>query len=93
MEHVIPKHLSKEFSSLKTKELKLEFLNKYYNWLEDTNTLLFLSYLKDLLEEEIRLEEKENMFVSLFQSKYKHAHSKGRRSILRELIKLGSRNV
>ena len=93
MEHIIPKHLSKTFNTLKDKEEKLEVLNKYYKWLEDNNTVLLLSYLEQLLQEEIRSEEQENMFVSLFQSRYKAAHSKGRRSVLRELLKLRQGNV
>lgn len=93
MEHIIPKHLSKTFNNLKDKEEKLEVLNRYYSWLEDNNTVLLLSYLEQLLQEEIKSEEQENMFVSLFQSKYKTAHSKGRRSVLRELLKLRQGNV
>jgi hypothetical protein len=93
VEHNIPKHLSKSFNNLKDKETKLEFLQSYYRWLDDPFTVLLFSSLEHNLNEEIRTEESESRFVSLFESKYKSAHSKGRRSVLRELLKLRQSNV
>lgn len=83
----IPPFLSREFHSLKTKQERDQFLLSYNNWKKSEYTEEFLRYLEEKLLAKIREDEKEDSFVTLFQSKYKAAHNKGSRTTIREIIK------
>lgn len=83
----IPPFLSKEFHSLKTKDAREKYLQSYANWRNSEYTEELLRYLEEKLKSKIAEEEREDSFISLFQSKYKSAHNKGSRTTIRELIK------
>lgn len=87
-ERKIPKHLSTSFHELRSTSDRSKFLDEYDNWLDSQYSAELVRYLESLLEREIESEERNNLFVSLFQSRYHSAHSRGRRSALRELIKI-----
>lgn len=87
MKVMIPAFLNAKFSECKTKEEKDEFLKAYNNWKSLELTEEFVSYLEQSLSLSISEEDKENLFTTLFQSKYFRAGKKAERNLLRRLIK------
>jgi hypothetical protein len=84
----IPRASSERWSSLTTKEEKDKFVQQYKTWKNNPFTKEFISFLeKQMIEETIQQDKKEN-FLSLFSFRFSEAVSRGKRTVLRELIKI-----
>ena len=82
----VPPHLSKEFNALKTKEEKQEFIQSYKIWLEHPHTKSLIKDFNHRIDELIKQDEQSDP-LSWFQCKYQGAKNKGKRSLLRTIIK------
>lgn len=87
----IPNFLSKKSSSFNSgadgvKE-KQEFIHTYKNWLHHEMTKELAEWAEHQLNELVEKEESKSDFLTLFQSGYSDAHSKGQRVMLRKIIK------
>ena len=91
MQVKIPSFLSKRSASFArdpdSVQAKKEFIQKYKNWLNNEITKELVEWLDFQLQESVEKDEAKTDFMSLFQSKYSAAHSKGSRSTLRKIIK------
>jgi hypothetical protein len=83
----IPPASSSRFHSLPSKKAKDEFISSYREWRAHPFTKDLVSYLEDVLESEVLLEEKKTDFWSKFHFKFSEAVSKGKRYAYRKLIK------
>lgn len=83
----IPKASSERWSSLTSKEEKDKFVQQYKTWKNNPFTKEFIANLEKQLTEELVQQDKKDSFISLFSFRFSEAVSKGKRSILRELIK------
>lgn len=86
MQIKIPTFLSKLFNSSNTKEDKDNLVRKLVDYRNNNLTKELVAYLEQEIEKEI-LEIESFSFISLFQSKYKAAHSRGKREAYRKLLK------
>ena len=84
---VLPKASSKRFHSLKTKEEKDKFILEYKSWRNHPFTKDLMELLESELEHEIEKEDSKNSFMSKFEFGFSTAFSRGKRSLLRKLIK------
>lgn len=83
----IPKASLNRWSSLATKEDKDKFVQQYKTWKKNPFTIEYINYLEsELLNESVSQDRKEG-FLSLFQFRFSEAISRGKRILLRELIK------
>lgn len=83
----IPKASSERWSSLTSKEEKDKFVQQYKTWKNNPFTKELILNLEKQLTEELVQQDKKDSFISLFSFRFSEAVSKGKRSILRELIK------
>lgn len=86
-QHRIPPASYKRFQSLPSREAKDDFFRSYQEWLNHPFTKDFIFYMNEMLEREIIENESKTDFWSRFQYKYSEAFSKGKRTLLRKLIK------
>lgn len=84
----IPVYSSKRFNSLVNKNDKDEFVKSYKSWLNSSFTKELLEHLEKELQREIEASEKETNFLTRFNFRFTEAHSKGKRTVLRKLLKL-----
>lgn len=83
----IPRASVERWNALTTKEDKDKFVQQYRNWKNNPFTKELINYLDKLaVEESINQDKKEN-FLSLFVFRFSEAVSRGKRLVLRELIK------
>lgn len=83
----IPRASVERWNSLTTKEEKDKFVQQYRNWRNNPYTKELISHLERMaVEESINQDKKEN-FLSLFVFRFSEAVSRGKRLVLRELIK------
>lgn len=83
----IPRASSERWNSLATKEEKDKFVQQYKSWKQNPFTKELILHLEKLaVEESIQQDKKEN-FLSLFSFRFSEAVSRGKRLVLRELIK------
>lgn len=83
----IPRASVERWNSLTTKEEKDKFVQQYRNWKNNPYTKELISHLERMaVEESINQDKKEN-FLSLFVFRFSEAVSRGKRLVLRELIK------
>jgi hypothetical protein len=82
----IPRFLQERFSECKSKKEKDELSTKYKRFLNDPILEELVKYCSKELEREIK-EEESKSFVSAFLFKYSFAFSRGKRSLLRTLLK------
>lgn len=86
MKTIIPTFLSKLFNKSSTKEDKDKLIRKLRDYKSNVLTKELIQYLE--LEIERETKELDSFFpVSLFQSKYKSAHSRGKRQAYLNIIK------
>lgn len=83
----VPKASAERFNSLPTKEDKAKFISAYKSWKNNTFTKEFITLLELELEKEIEQEENKIDFLSRFQFGFSSAVAKGRRLILRKILK------
>lgn len=83
----IPKASSSRWSSLSTKEERDKFVQQYRTWKKNPFTEELIKYLEDELLNEAQAQDKKEGFLSLFQFRFSEAMSRGRRVLLRDLIK------
>lgn len=75
------------WSALNTKEEKDKFVQQYKTWKNNPFTKELIEYIDKLaVEESVQQDKKENFF-SLFAFRFSEAVSRGKRLVLRELIK------
>ena len=86
-EFLIPKASAKRFHSLKSKEEKDKFIAEYKSWRNHPFTKDLISQLEDELKHELEKEDNKTSFVSRFEFGFSSAVSRGKRSLLRKLIK------
>jgi hypothetical protein len=84
----IPRASQARWSSLQTKEEKDKYVQQYKAWKSNQFTKEFLEHMSQTLEAESVNQDKETGFLSLFQFRFSEAVARGRRSVLRELIKI-----
>lgn len=83
----IPRASVERWNSLTTKEEKDKFVQQYRNWRNNPYTKELITHLERMaVEESINQDKKEN-FLSLFVFRFSEAVSRGKRLVLRELIK------
>lgn len=87
MQVKIPNFLSKISSGIRDQEAKKALVLRYQNWLNNEMTKEFLEWVEFQLQDSIDKEESKDDFLTLFQSKYYGATQKGKRSVLRKIIK------
>lgn len=83
----IPKASLNRWSSLTTKEDKDKFVQQYRTWKKNPFTQEFIEHLESELLLETANQDKKEGFLSLFQFRFSEAISRGKRILLRELIK------
>lgn len=83
----IPIYSSKRFNSLPSKKDKDDFINNYKSWLNSSFTRELIEFLDKDLQREIEESEKDINFFTRFQYRFSEAYSKGKRSVLRKLLK------
>lgn len=83
----IPKASSERWTSLSTKEEKDKFVQQYKNWRNNPFTKELIQHLERLAVEESIQQDKKESFISLFSFRFSEAVSRGKRLVLRELIK------
>lgn len=86
-ERRIPKFLSKRIHSLGSTEEKRKALEQFEIWKSSDITKDYILFLESKIEHLLREDEDKTDWLSLFHMKYKKAHDKGQRSILRFLLK------
>lgn len=84
----IPRASQARWGSLQTKEEKDKYVQQYKAWKNNQFTKEFLEHMNQTLEFESVNQDKETGFLSLFQFRFSEAVARGRRSVLRELIKI-----
>lgn len=91
MQVKIPSFLSKKSAEFGRDpegiQAKKEFIQKYKNWTHHEMTKEFIEWIEYQLNDLVEKEESKSDFMTLFQSKYSAAHSKGKRSVFRTLLK------
>lgn len=83
----IPAFLSDQHHAAKSMEAKKELLERFDIWSCSDITKSYIVYLEkhlDLLQKE---DEEKTDWLSLFHFRYKQAHNKGQRTLLRKLLK------
>lgn len=83
----IPLASKDRWSSLSTKEEKDKFVQQYNSWKKNPFTQELIKYYEAQLIKETESQDKEQGFLSLFSFRFSEAVSRGKRIILRELIK------
>lgn len=83
----IPRASSERFNALPTKEDKQKFISAYKAWKNNPFTKELTTLLESELQKEIEAEESKSDFLSKFQFGFSQAVSKGKRLILRKLLK------
>lgn len=83
----IPRASTERWNALNTKEEKDKFVQQYKNWKNNPFTKEFIQYLDKLAVEESVQQDKKESFISLFTFRFSEAVSRGKRLVLRELIK------
>lgn len=84
----IPIYSSKRFNSLSSKEDKDNFVKSYKSWLKNPFTRELIDHLNKELQREIEESEKDINFFTRFQFRFAEAYCKGKRSVLRKLLKI-----
>lgn len=84
----IPRASQARWSSLQTKEEKDKYVQQYKAWKNNPFTKELIEHLSTSLEAESVNQDKETGFLSLFQFRFSEAVARGKRTVLRELIKI-----
>lgn len=83
----IPLASKDRWSSLSTKEEKDKFVQQYNTWKKNPFTQELIKHYESMLVKETDTQDKEQGFLSLFHFRFSEAVSRGKRIILRELLK------
>lgn len=83
----IPRASIERWNSLTTKEEKDKFVQQYRTWKNNPFTKELIAHLDKLAVEESIQQDKKESFISLFSFRFSEAVSRGKRLVLRELIK------
>jgi hypothetical protein len=83
----IPIASKERWASLSTKEEKDKFVQQYNTWKRSPFTQELIKYYEVQLIKETEMHDKEQGFFSLFAFRFSEAVSRGKRIILRELLK------
>lgn len=83
----VPRASSARFNSLPTKEDKEKFISSYKAWKNNPFTKELIVLLENDLDKEVEAEESKSDFLSRFQFGFSSALSRGKRSVLRKLLK------
>jgi hypothetical protein len=83
----VPRASSARFNSLPTKEDKEKFISSYKAWKNNPFTKELIVLLENDLDKEVEAEESKSDFLSRFQFTFSSALSRGKRSVLRKLLK------
>jgi len=86
-EHRIPSFLSRLHHKATTTEEKRKVLEQKDIWLANQITKEYKLFLEKQLESLLKEDEEKTDWLSIFHWKYKKAHNKGKRTILRSLLK------
>ncbi len=84
----IPRASQARWSTLQTKEEKDKYVQQYKSWKQNPFTKELIEHLTASLEAESVNQDKETGFLSLFQFRFSEAVARGKRTVLRELIKI-----
>lgn len=83
----IPLASKDRWSILSTKEDKDKFVQQYNTWKKNPFTQELIKHYEELLQKEIAEQDKERGFLSLFHFRFSEAVSRGKRLLLRDLLK------
>ena len=83
----IPRASVERWNTLTTKEEKDKFVQQYRTWKNNPFTKEFILFLEKQQQEESLQQDKKENFLSLFSFRFSEAVSRGKRIVLRELIK------
>lgn len=86
-ERKIPPFLSEKHHSASTIDGKRSVLEQYDIWRSHSITESYKLWLEKQLEALIKEDEEKTDWLSFFHFKYKQAHNKGQRALLRKLLK------
>jgi hypothetical protein len=86
-ERKIPPFLSDKHHTAPTVEAKKQVLEHYDIWSSHSITQSYKLWLEKQLEALIKEDEEKTDWLSFFHYKYKQAHNKGQRALLRKLLK------
>jgi hypothetical protein len=87
MEYKIPAFLSELHHGAASPEQKRLLLQRYNEWLLNDITKSYILHLEKQLLVITKEDEEKTDWLSVFHWKYKQAHAKGQRSLLRKLLK------
>lgn len=83
----IPTASKERWASLSTKEDKDKFVQQYNTWKKNPFTQELMKHYEAQLLKETEVQDKEQGFFSLFHFRFTEAVARGRRTLLRELLK------
>jgi len=83
----IPIASKERWANLSTKEDKDKFVREYNTWKKNPFTQELLRHYESQLVKEVETQDKEQGFFSLFHFRFSEAVARGRRTLLRELLK------